>query len=244
MLRSFLAGRCSSPLPSFVRLRTNSVRRPSSLLLGQDQHAARIACAAAKPWTCSPAKNASALSDHCGAEDVSIRHILVNSGKCCVRRGRGALTARGTRRESVRGDSVAASMPPHGPASGNDTAPDRWSVAVLKTTPALSTGHCAPTVAGPYAAWMPHKIPHGRMHSVSRDGGRARPSKKIVSVVYRCIEQPIAPMIAIRHSHPHARRSKAIVVQAMDVAQPRDIVVLDVVPSPALKLAQEPLAIR
>ncbi|APO95600.1 hypothetical protein BJD12_11235 [Xanthomonas vesicatoria ATCC 35937] len=39
-------------------------------------------------------------------------------------RARGALTARGTRRESVPGGSVAASMPPHGPASGeNRTRP-------------------------------------------------------------------------------------------------------------------------
>ncbi|PPU65137.1 hypothetical protein XcodCFBP4690_06015 [Xanthomonas codiaei] len=40
---------------------------------------------------------------------------------------RGALTACGTRRESVRGGSVAASMPPHGPASGEDTAPDGFT---------------------------------------------------------------------------------------------------------------------
>ncbi|NHF65038.1 hypothetical protein FFY45_04450 [Xanthomonas hortorum] len=39
-------------------------------------------------------------------------------------RGRGALTARGTRRKYVRVGSVAASMPPHGPAIGEDTAPD------------------------------------------------------------------------------------------------------------------------
>ncbi|MCF8832616.1 hypothetical protein KIP60_21205, partial [Xanthomonas campestris pv. campestris] len=45
---------------------------------------------------------------------------------------RGALTACGTRRESVRGGSVAASMPPHGPASGEDTAPERSQVASLK----------------------------------------------------------------------------------------------------------------
>ncbi|MFS8375185.1 hypothetical protein EIQ27_18625 [Xanthomonas campestris pv. armoraciae] len=42
---------------------------------------------------------------------------------------RGALAARGTRREPVPGGSVAASMPPHGPASGEDTAPEGWSVA-------------------------------------------------------------------------------------------------------------------
>ncbi|PPT54227.1 hypothetical protein XarbCFBP8138_16805 [Xanthomonas arboricola] len=44
----------------------------------------------------------------------------------------GALTACGTRRESVHGGSVAASMPPHGPASGEGTAPDSWSAVFLK----------------------------------------------------------------------------------------------------------------
>ncbi|PPU40033.1 hypothetical protein XaplCFBP3123_13215 [Xanthomonas arboricola pv. populi] len=48
------------------------------------------------------------------------------------RRGRGVLTARGTRREPIPGGSVAASMPPHGPASGEATAPDSWSAAFLK----------------------------------------------------------------------------------------------------------------
>ncbi|ASY82963.1 hypothetical protein C7T86_05515 [Xanthomonas citri pv. malvacearum] len=46
---------------------------------------------------------------------------------------RGAFTARGTRREPVPGGSVAASMPPHGPAIGEDTAPERWLAALLKT---------------------------------------------------------------------------------------------------------------
>ncbi|MBB4595188.1 hypothetical protein FHR61_003894 [Xanthomonas arboricola] len=41
-------------------------------------------------------------------------------------------------------------------------------------TPTISTGPCPPTVAGPYAAWMPRKSLHGRIHGVSRDGGRAR----------------------------------------------------------------------
>ncbi|NHF64470.1 hypothetical protein FFY45_01395 [Xanthomonas hortorum] len=45
---------------------------------------------------------------------------------------RGALAARGTRRESVRGGSVAASMPPHGPAIGEDTAPESEPVTLLK----------------------------------------------------------------------------------------------------------------
>ncbi|NMI22150.1 hypothetical protein E1J24_09910 [Xanthomonas hortorum pv. pelargonii] len=37
-------------------------------------------------------------------------------------RWRGAASSGRTRRESVRGGSVAASMPPHGPAPGRDTA--------------------------------------------------------------------------------------------------------------------------
>ncbi|MFS8421917.1 hypothetical protein EIQ17_20005 [Xanthomonas campestris pv. campestris] len=45
---------------------------------------------------------------------------------------RGALAACGTRREPVPGGSVAASMPPHGPASGEGTAPERLLVASLK----------------------------------------------------------------------------------------------------------------
>ncbi|MFS8377874.1 hypothetical protein DFG55_18820 [Xanthomonas campestris pv. campestris] len=48
-----------------------------------------------------------------------------------VCRRRGALTARGTRREPVPGGSVAASMPPHGPASGEDTAQQSLLAALL-----------------------------------------------------------------------------------------------------------------
>ncbi|PPU55872.1 hypothetical protein XdyCFBP7245_11740 [Xanthomonas dyei] len=40
-----------------------------------------------------------------------------------VGRGRTALAGSGTRRESVRGGSVAASMPPHGPGTGQGSAP-------------------------------------------------------------------------------------------------------------------------
>ncbi len=91
-------------------------------------------------------------------------------------------------------------MPPHGPATGEDTAPDSWSALVRKAvcgaacitwsrclmiergasapllpcTPTISTGPCPPTVAGPYAAWMPRKSLHGRTCGVSCDGGRAR----------------------------------------------------------------------
>lgn len=115
-----------------------------------------------------------------------------------VGRVRGALAARGTRRKDVHVDSVAASMPPHGPAIGEDTAPESESVALLKACvllglpcdtdrtrrypnnarqallaprkPTLSTGPCPPTVAGPYAAWMPRKSLQGRTCSVSCEG--------------------------------------------------------------------------
>ncbi len=41
-------------------------------------------------------------------------------------------------------------------------------------TPIIATGPCPPTVAGPYAAWMPRKSLQGRTCGVSRDGGQAR----------------------------------------------------------------------
>ncbi|PPT82481.1 hypothetical protein XarzCFBP7410_16180 [Xanthomonas arboricola pv. zantedeschiae] len=53
-------------------------------------------------------------------------------------RERGALTARGTRREPVPGGSVAASMPPHGPAVGEGTAPESLLAVFLK---AMRTEH-------------------------------------------------------------------------------------------------------
>ncbi|PPT42148.1 hypothetical protein XarbCFBP8132_08495 [Xanthomonas arboricola] len=40
--------------------------------------------------------------------------------------------------------------------------------------PTISTGPCPPTVAGPYAAWMPRKRLQGCTCGVSREGGRAR----------------------------------------------------------------------
>ncbi|NMI22919.1 hypothetical protein E1J24_13935 [Xanthomonas hortorum pv. pelargonii] len=52
--------------------------------------------------------------------------------KRCVGRGRDALTACGTRRKYVHVGSVAASMPPHGPASGEDTAPESLPAVLLK----------------------------------------------------------------------------------------------------------------
>ncbi|PPT37405.1 hypothetical protein XarjCFBP7653_14665 [Xanthomonas arboricola] len=66
------------------------------------------------------------------------------------RRGRGALTACRTRRKPVPRGSVAASMPPHGPAIGEDTAPDSVLIVLLK---AMHTDHLdgslPPIVAGP-----------------------------------------------------------------------------------------------
>ncbi|PPU03389.1 hypothetical protein XarjCFBP8253_04260 [Xanthomonas arboricola pv. juglandis] len=50
----------------------------------------------------------------------------------CASRGRGVLTARGTRRKYVHVGSVAASMPPHGPAIGEAAAPESWLVTSLK----------------------------------------------------------------------------------------------------------------
>ncbi|APP80235.1 hypothetical protein E1J23_09045 [Xanthomonas gardneri] len=50
-----------------------------------------------------------------------------------VGRGRGALTACGTRRKYIRVGSVAASMPPHGPAIGEDTAPESLLVALRRS---------------------------------------------------------------------------------------------------------------
>ncbi|PPT47300.1 hypothetical protein XarbCFBP8147_18035 [Xanthomonas arboricola] len=41
-------------------------------------------------------------------------------------------------------------------------------------TPTIPTDPCPPTVAGPYAAWMPRKSLQGRTCGVSREGGRAR----------------------------------------------------------------------
>ncbi|QNM59317.1 hypothetical protein XHV734_0468 [Xanthomonas hortorum pv. vitians] len=55
-----------------------------------------------------------------------------DAAESMVSRGRGALTARGTCRKYVHVGSVAASMPPHGPAIVEDTAPESWSVASLK----------------------------------------------------------------------------------------------------------------
>ncbi|MCE4374000.1 hypothetical protein LYZ82_24325, partial [Xanthomonas hortorum pv. hederae] len=53
-------------------------------------------------------------------------------------RARGAITARGTRRKYVHVGSVAASMPPHGPAIGEDTAPESEPVTLLKACLSIS----------------------------------------------------------------------------------------------------------
>ncbi|PPT42499.1 hypothetical protein XarbCFBP8132_10570 [Xanthomonas arboricola] len=45
---------------------------------------------------------------------------------------------------------------------------------LLPRTPTTSTGPCPPTVAGPYAAWMPRKSLQGCTWGVSCDGGRTR----------------------------------------------------------------------
>ncbi|NHF67755.1 hypothetical protein FFY45_18955 [Xanthomonas hortorum] len=56
-----------------------------------------------------------------GERDVELQRSL--DVPSLVSRGRDALTACATRRESIPGGSVAASMPPHGPAGGKGIAP-------------------------------------------------------------------------------------------------------------------------
>ncbi|PPU79539.1 hypothetical protein XhhCFBP4925_14250 [Xanthomonas hortorum pv. hederae] len=48
---------------------------------------------------------------------------------------------------------------------------------LASSAPTISTGPCLPTVAGPYAAWMPRKSLQGRTCGVSCDGGWARTSQ-------------------------------------------------------------------
>ncbi|TVS35812.1 hypothetical protein E2P72_18615, partial [Xanthomonas perforans] len=48
------------------------------------------------------------------------------------------------------------------------------SSAAPTCTATNATGPCPPTVAGPYAAWMPRKSLQGRTCSVSGDGRQAR----------------------------------------------------------------------
>ncbi|NMI25742.1 hypothetical protein E1J29_06110 [Xanthomonas hortorum pv. vitians] len=56
-----------------------------------------------------------------GERDIELQRNLDVPSR--AGRGRDALTACGTRRESIPGGSVAASMPPHGPAGGKGIAP-------------------------------------------------------------------------------------------------------------------------
>ncbi|PPT48073.1 hypothetical protein XarjCFBP7652_11840 [Xanthomonas arboricola] len=54
---------------------------------------------------------------------------------------------------------------------------------MLATKPlTILTGPCRPTVAGPYAAWMPRKSLQGRTCGVSCDGGPARALQQTHSV--------------------------------------------------------------
>ncbi|MBB5736867.1 hypothetical protein FHT09_002639 [Xanthomonas arboricola] len=56
----------------------------------------------------------------------------------------------------------------------HDAPNNAHQALLLPCTPTISTGPCLPTVAGPYAAWMPRKSLQGRTCGVSCDGGRAR----------------------------------------------------------------------
>ncbi|PPU47564.1 hypothetical protein XarbCFBP7697_18640 [Xanthomonas arboricola] len=55
-------------------------------------------------------------------------------------------------------------------------------------------GPCPPTVAGPYAAWMPRKSLQGRTCGVSCDGRRARAL------------QPCCRSVALQLSYPYCPR--------------------------------------
>ncbi|MFS8391567.1 hypothetical protein EIQ22_21805 [Xanthomonas campestris pv. campestris] len=79
--------------------------------------------------------------------------------------------------------------------------------------PTISTGPCPPTVAGPYAAWMPRKRLHGRTCAVSRDGRRARalqPNRRSTAL------QVIYP-----HHPPHSRQPNDRVVASNRCRQQR-----------------------
>ncbi|PPT62562.1 hypothetical protein XarbCFBP8150_20335 [Xanthomonas arboricola] len=79
-----------------------------------------------------------------------------------------------TRGVSCEGGRARALQPTHG-VEGAARTPHRLPVALSKPcTPIISTGPCPPTVAGPYAAWMPRKSLQGRTCGVSCEGGRAR----------------------------------------------------------------------
>ncbi|MCS3846422.1 hypothetical protein GGR70_001408 [Xanthomonas campestris] len=142
-------------------------------------------------------------------------------------RGRGALTARRTRREPVHGGSMAASMPPTVPQSARTPHQIvRWwfveeqanraaqlSTALLRLcAPTISTGPCPLTVAGPLAAWMPPRSLQGRTCSVSCDGGRARALQHTCSVECAVSStlagHAVNPSMGARWRHPYRHRSR------------------------------------
>ncbi|NJC48689.1 UNVERIFIED_ORG: hypothetical protein GGR78_001961, partial [Xanthomonas campestris] len=62
-----------------------------------------------------------------------------------------------------------------GPRSHPADHPNKMHRALLAPcTPTIPTGPCPPTVAEPYAEWMPRKSLQGRTCGVSCEGGRAR----------------------------------------------------------------------
>ncbi|QDS17210.1 hypothetical protein FPL04_17395 [Xanthomonas arboricola] len=63
---------------------------------------------------------------------MNLRMVCAGLVGMQVGRRRGAASGVGTRRESVPGGSVAASMPPHGPAPGRDTTPPRLLLLIGK----------------------------------------------------------------------------------------------------------------
>ncbi|NIJ91254.1 hypothetical protein FHR49_004099 [Xanthomonas campestris] len=149
---------------------------------------------ATKPQIISSAPDLSGSSNQIATPASRVSRSL---GDLQVCRGRGALTACGTRRKPVHGGSVAASMPPHGPAIGEDTTLESWLAVLLKSLAvllkskdtashgllvallkALQTDHLhwslpahrRGTLGGMDAATELH----GCTCSVSCDGGRAR----------------------------------------------------------------------
>ncbi|PPU14955.1 hypothetical protein XacyCFBP2565_12100 [Xanthomonas arboricola pv. corylina] len=70
---------------------------------------------------------------------------------------------------------------------------------LLPRTPTILAGPCPPTVAGPYAAWMPRKSLHGRTCGVSCDGRRARALQQsyrtvaLTSIYQHCPTAPKQP---------------------------------------------------
>ncbi len=67
--------------------------------------------------------------------------------------------------------------------------------------PTISTGPCPPTVAGPYAAWMPRKSLQGRTCGVSCDGGRARALQQNHSVENTAMTPHRLPAVLLKTMH-------------------------------------------